>query len=109
MPARFAKECIMTLYRALAVTFALAMVVQPQLVRAEPRSPQSGLDEITVRPELLHRQHWAVDTTTVICLPKDGITVMVTCEPEHPPPHHAIKPARKHAHAVVHKHIPKNP
>ena len=46
-----------------------AILAQPQLLRAEPRSPRGGFYEITARLELPHLERWGVDKTTTICLP----------------------------------------
>jgi hypothetical protein len=59
----------MTLYRTLLATILVAMIGQPQSSRAEPRSPQGGIYEITARLELPHLERWAVDKTTIVCLP----------------------------------------
>jgi hypothetical protein len=59
----------MTLYRTLLATILVAMIGQPQSSRAEPRSPQGGIYEITARLELPHLERWGVDKATTICLP----------------------------------------
>jgi hypothetical protein len=48
----------------------LGMAVQAQPVWPEERLlPQAGSYEITARLELPHLERWAVDKTTIICLP----------------------------------------
>jgi hypothetical protein len=60
----------MTVSRALTTTMVLGIVVQAQLAWPEGRLlPQSGSYEITARLELPHLERWAVDKTTIICLP----------------------------------------
>ena len=59
----------MTVSRALSMAMVLGMAVQAQPARAEVRLPQSGSYEITARLELPHLERWAVDKTTIICLP----------------------------------------
>jgi hypothetical protein len=60
----------MTVSRALATTMVLGMAVQAQPAWPEWRLlPQSGSYEITARLELPHLERWAVDKTTIICLP----------------------------------------
>ena len=60
----------MTVSRALAIAMVLGMAVQAQLAWPEGRLlPQTGSYEITARLELPHLERWAVDKTTIICLP----------------------------------------
>ena len=60
----------MTLSRSLATAMALGMAVQAQPAWPEGRLlPQTGSYEITARLELPHLERWAVDKTTIICLP----------------------------------------
>ena len=60
----------MTLSRSLATAMALGMAVNAQPAWPEGRLlPQTGSYEITARLELPHLERWAVDKTTVICLP----------------------------------------
>ena len=59
----------MTSCPALFGTILLAVVAQPQLLGAEPRSPPGGSYEVTARLELPHLERWGVDKTTIICLP----------------------------------------
>jgi len=60
----------MTLSRSLATAMALGMAVQAQPAWPEARLlPQTGSYEITARLELPHLERWAVDKTTIICLP----------------------------------------
>ena len=59
----------MTLSRTISATILLAMVAQPQPLRAEPRSPPGGSYEVSARLELPHLERWGVDKTTIICLP----------------------------------------
>jgi len=60
----------MTVSRSLATAMALGMAVQAQLAWPEGRLlPQTGSYEITARLELPHLERWAVDKTTIICLP----------------------------------------
>jgi len=58
----------MTVSRTVWATILFAILAQPQLLRAEPRSPQGGSYEITARLELPHLERWGVDKTTTICL-----------------------------------------
>ena len=60
----------MSISRALAIAMVLGMAVQAQPAWPEGRSlPQTGSYEITARLELPHLERWAVDKTTIICLP----------------------------------------
>jgi endonuclease/exonuclease/phosphatase (EEP) superfamily protein YafD len=59
----------MTSLRALSTAILLAMGVQPQSTWAEWRLPLEGSYEITARLELPHLERWAVDKTTIVCLP----------------------------------------
>lgn len=59
----------MTVSRALSTAMVLGMAIQAQPAPAEERLPQSGSYEITARLELPHLERWAVDKTTVTCLP----------------------------------------
>jgi hypothetical protein len=60
----------MTLYRALSTTALAATLVQPlQPGRADPLLPRGGAYEITARLELPHLERYAVDKTTIACLP----------------------------------------
>ena len=59
----------MTGLRALSTAILLAMGIQPQSTLAEWRLPQGGSYEITARLELPHLERWAVDKTTIVCLP----------------------------------------
>jgi hypothetical protein len=60
----------MTVSRSLATAMVLGMAVQAQLAWPEGRLlPQTGSYEITARLELPHLERWAVDKTTIICLP----------------------------------------
>jgi len=56
------------LFQAFLVTVLSAIVMQPQLLRADPLSPPSGSYEMTSRLELPHLERWGVDKTTIICL-----------------------------------------
>ena len=58
----------MTVSRALSTAMVL-VAVQAQPARAEERLPQGGSYEITARLELPHLERWAVDKTTIACLP----------------------------------------
>jgi uncharacterized protein DUF3617 len=59
----------MTVSRALSTAMVLGMAIQAHPARAEERLPQGGSYEITARLELPHLERWAVDKTTIICLP----------------------------------------
>jgi hypothetical protein len=59
----------MTVSRALSTAMVLGMAIQAQPARAEERLPQGGSYEITARLELPHLERWAVDKTTITCLP----------------------------------------
>lgn len=60
----------MTVSRSLATAMVLGTAVQAQLAWPEGRLlPQTGSYEITARLELPHLERWAVDKTTIICLP----------------------------------------
>jgi hypothetical protein len=60
----------MIVSRALSTAMVLGMVVQAQPAWPQGRLlPQSGSYEITARLELPHLERWAVDKTTIICLP----------------------------------------
>jgi hypothetical protein len=60
----------MTVSRSLATAVVLGMAVQAQLAWPEGRLlPQTGFYEITARLELPHLERWAVDKTTIVCLP----------------------------------------
>ena len=57
----------MTSSRALLAIILLACGRAILCAEAEPRSPQGGFYEITVRLELPHLERWGVDKTTIIC------------------------------------------
>jgi hypothetical protein len=60
----------MTVSRSLATAMVFGMAVQAQLAWPEGRLlPQTGFYEITARLELPHLERWAVDKTTIVCLP----------------------------------------
>jgi hypothetical protein len=60
----------MSVSRALAIATVLGMSVQAQPACPEGRLlPQTGSYEITARLELPHLERWAVNKTTIICLP----------------------------------------
>jgi Protein of unknown function (DUF3617) len=60
----------MTLWRSLASAMALGMAIPAQPAFPEGRLlPQTGSYEITARLELPHLERWAMDKTTIICLP----------------------------------------
>jgi hypothetical protein len=60
----------MTVSRSLATAMVLGMAVQAQLAWPEGRLlPRTGSYEITARLELPHLERWALDKTTIICLP----------------------------------------
>src|SRR5262249_40261994 len=60
----------MTVSRSLASAMALGMAIPAQPAWPEGRLlPQTGSYEITDRLELPHLERWAVDKTTIICLP----------------------------------------
>jgi hypothetical protein len=60
----------MIVSRALSTAMVLGMAVQAQPAWPEGRLlPQSGSYEIIARLELPHLERWAVDKTTIICLP----------------------------------------
>src|SRR6516165_7855871 len=59
----------MSVLRALSMAMVLGMAVQVQPAYAQGRLPQGGSYELTARLELPHLERWAVDKTTVICLP----------------------------------------
>ena len=59
----------MTAFRALSAAILLATGVQPQSMLAKGHLPQGGSYEITARLELPHLERWAVDKTSIICLP----------------------------------------
>jgi hypothetical protein len=59
----------MTAFRALSIAIVLALGVQPQITWAEGRLPQGGSYELIARLELPHLERWAVDKTTIVCLP----------------------------------------
>jgi hypothetical protein len=60
----------MTVSRALSTAMVLGMAIQAQPAWPQGRLlPQSGSYEITARLELPHLERWAVDKTTIICLP----------------------------------------
>ena len=60
----------MSVSRALATAMVLGMAVSAQPTWPEGRLlPQTGSYEITARLELPHLERWAVDKTTIICLP----------------------------------------
>lgn len=60
----------MSVSRALAIAILLGMAVQAQPAWPEGRLlPQTGSYEITARLELPHLERWAVNKTTIICLP----------------------------------------
>jgi hypothetical protein len=58
----------MTAFRALSIAILLAMSV-PQATWSEGHLPQGGSYELTARLELPHLERWAVDKTTIVCLP----------------------------------------
>lgn len=55
----------------IAITFGMAASHTPT-ASAEERIQQSGSYEITARLELPHLERWAVDKTTIVCLPNSG-------------------------------------
>ena len=59
----------MSVLRALSMAMVLGMAVQVQPAYAQGRLPQGGSYELTARLELPNLERWAVDKTTVICLP----------------------------------------
>jgi hypothetical protein len=60
----------MSISRALAIAMVLGMAVQAQPAWPEGRLlPQTGSYEIIARLELPHLERWAVNKTTIICLP----------------------------------------
>ena len=60
----------MSISRALAIAMVLGMAIQAQPAWPEGRLlPQTGSYEITARLELPHLERWAVDKTTIVCLP----------------------------------------
>jgi hypothetical protein len=60
----------MILSRSLASAIALGIAISAQPAWPEGRLlPQTGSYEITARLELPHLERWAVDKTTIICLP----------------------------------------
>ena len=59
----------MTVSRGLATAMVLGMVVPAQPGPEGRLLPQTGSYEITARLELPHLERWAVDKTTIICLP----------------------------------------
>jgi len=59
----------MTGFRALSTAILLAMGIQPQSTWVEWGLPQGGSYQITARLELPHLERWAVDKTTIVCLP----------------------------------------
>jgi hypothetical protein len=77
MLKRLTKDGTMKSSWTLSATIALALMAQPRAVRA-----------------------------TIVCQPKDGITVMVTCGPDSRPPSHAITTAHKHIVKRKHTSIP---
>jgi len=58
----------MTAFRALSIAILLAVSV-PQATWSQGRLPQGGSYELTARLELPHLERWAVDKTTIVCLP----------------------------------------
>jgi hypothetical protein len=58
----------MTAFRALSTVILLAMGVQ--VTWTEDRLPPGGSYELTARLELPHLERWAVDKTTIVCLPR---------------------------------------
>jgi len=61
----------MTVWRSLVSAMALGVAIPAQPARPEGRLlPQIGSYEITARLELPHLERWAVDKTTIICLPR---------------------------------------
>jgi hypothetical protein len=58
--------------RTLTIAVALGMAVQTLPGSAEERIPPSGSYEITARLELPHLERWAVDKTTIVCLPSSA-------------------------------------
>jgi hypothetical protein len=59
----------MTAFRALSTAILLVVSIQPQATWAEGRLPRGGSYELTARLELPHLERWAVDKTTIVCLP----------------------------------------
>ena|SRR5215469_836497 len=60
----------MTVSRSLASAMALGMAIPAQLAWAEARLlPQTGSYAMTARLELPHLERWAVNNTTIICMP----------------------------------------
>jgi hypothetical protein len=59
----------MTAFRALSTAILLVVSTQPQATWAEGRLPRGGSYELTARLELPHLERWAVDKTTIVCLP----------------------------------------
>jgi hypothetical protein len=59
----------MTASRALSTAIVLGMAMPTLPGWAEGLLPQSGSYEITARLELPHLERWAVDKTTIVCLP----------------------------------------
>jgi hypothetical protein len=60
----------MTAFRALSTAILLTVGVQPQVTSAEGPLSQGGSYELTARLELPHLERWAVDKTTIVCLPR---------------------------------------
>jgi Protein of unknown function (DUF3617) len=58
----------MTAFRALSIAILLAVSV-PEATWSEGRLPQGGSYELITRLELPHLERWAVDKTTIVCLP----------------------------------------
>jgi hypothetical protein len=59
----------MTASRALSTAIVLGRAMPTLPGWAEGLLPQSGSYEITARLELPHLERWAVDKTTIVCLP----------------------------------------
>jgi hypothetical protein len=64
------EEDKMTAFRALSTAMLLAVGVAPQATPAEGPLSLGGSYELTARLELPHLERWAVDKTTIVCLPK---------------------------------------
>jgi Protein of unknown function (DUF3617) len=64
------EEDKMTAFRALSTAILLAVGVAPQATSAEEPLSLTGSYELTARLELPHLERWAVDKTTIVCLPK---------------------------------------
>ena len=60
----------MTAFRALSIAILLAVGVAPRGTSAEEPLSLGGSYQLTARLELPHLERWAVDKTTIVCLPK---------------------------------------